>query len=37
MAIPQARKKILNVTIYCKIANKTYKEVTPHSGQNGHH
>ena len=33
----QAHEKLLNVANYQKNANQNYNEVSPHTGQNGHH
>ena len=33
----QAHEKMLNITNYQRNANQNYNEVTPHTGQNGHH
>ena len=30
-------KKMLNIANYQKKANQNYNEVSPHTGQNGHH
>ena len=36
MAI-KAHEKMLNITNYQRNANQNYNEVSPHTGQNGHH
>ena len=33
----QTHKKMLNIIHYQRIANQNYNEVSPHTGQNGHH
>ena len=33
----QAHKKMLNITNYQRNVNQKYNEVSPHTGQNGHH
>ena len=33
----KAHEKMLNVTNYYRNANQNYKEVSPHTSQNGHH
>ena len=30
-------KKMLNITHYERNANQNYNEISPHTGQNGHH
>ena len=34
---PKAHEKILSITNYQRNANQNYNEVSPHTGQNGHH
>ena len=33
----KAHEKMLNITNYQGNANQNYNEVSPHTGQNGHH
>ena len=33
----QAHEKMLNVTDYERNANQNYREIPPHTSQNGHH
>ena len=33
----KAHEKMLNITNYQRNANQNYSEVSPHTGQNGHH
>ena len=33
----QTHEKMLNITNYERNANHNYKEVSPHTGQNGHY
>ena len=33
----KAHEKVLNITNYQRNTNQNYNEVSPHSGQNGHH
>ena len=33
----KAYEKILNITNYWRNSNQNYNEVSPHTGQNGHH
>ena len=33
----QTHKKMLNIIHYQRTANQNYNEVSPHTGQNGHH
>ena len=33
----EAHEKMLNITNYQRNENENYNEVSPHSGQNGHH
>ena len=33
----EAHEKMLNITNYGRNANQNYNEVSPHTGQNGHH
>ena len=33
----QTRTKMLNITNYWRDPSQNYKEVLPHTGQNGHH
>jgi len=33
----EAQEKMLNITNYSRNANQNYNEVSPHTGQNGHH
>ena len=33
----ETHEKMLNIIHYQRIANQNYNEVSPHTGQNGHH
>ena len=33
----EKHEKVLNITNYQRNANKNYNELSPHTGQNGHH
>ena len=33
----QAHEKMLNIAHYERNANQNYSEISPHTGQNGHH
>ena len=33
----EAHEKLLNITNYQRTPNQNYNEVSPHTGQNGHH
>ena len=33
----QTHVKMLNITCYQRNANQNYNEISPHTGQNGHH